>query len=415
MSRIAFFNVPAHGHVNPTLPVVLALVQQGHKVIYYNTEEFRDKIAATGAVFRAYTEPVPTSATISEAVRDGNLANVTLLLLKMSQHLVPFVLSDLRHEKPDIVIYDSIALWGSIAAKVLDLPSVASFTHFIFEGTDRKLSPRELWFMLRKALPLLPEGFRLRRQLVQSYGQDVLQKDHLLPVRGDLNIVFTSATLQQQSTWIDESFHFVGPSINPSSRQSSEYDSDYRQQGQPLIYVSLGTIHSANSTLYRQMFHWFVDYPAKFLLSIGQHTDISNLGPIPENFMVRNHVPQLDVLPKVDLFITHGGMNSIHEGLYYGVPLVFVPQQMEQLFNAQVVEAQGAGIIVGDKPPFGRVTEAHLRTAIDLALHDDSIRREAVTIGEVLQATGGYTQAANEIATFARVIAGDKSVGIESS
>ena len=46
MATICFFSIPAHGHVNPTLPLVRELTARGHRVLYYNTEEFREKIEA---------------------------------------------------------------------------------------------------------------------------------------------------------------------------------------------------------------------------------------------------------------------------------------------------------------------------------------------------------------------------------
>ena len=62
------------------------------------------------------------------------------------------------------------------------------------------------------------------------------------------------------------------------------------------------------------------------VMSIGNKTKISYLGEIPKNFIVKNYVPQTELLTYTKLFITHGGMNSVHEGLYNGIPLVVIPQ-----------------------------------------------------------------------------------------
>ena len=62
------------------------------------------------------------------------------------------------------------------------------------------------------------------------------------------------------------------------------------------------------------------------VMSIGNKTKISDLGEIPKNFIVKNYVPQTELLTYTKLFITHGGMNSVHEGLYNGIPLVVIPQ-----------------------------------------------------------------------------------------
>ncbi|MCC6617247.1 MAG: hypothetical protein IT320_27480 [Anaerolineae bacterium] len=80
---------------------------------------------------------------------------------------------------------------------------------------------------------------------------------------------------------------------------------------------------------------------------------MGQLGPIPPNFLVRNFVPQLEVLKRTDLFITHGGMNSVHESLWHGVPMIVIPQQEEQAIVARQVVKNGAGVALGYAPPMG--------------------------------------------------------------
>jgi MGT family glycosyltransferase len=180
-----------------------------------------------------------------------------------------------------------------------------------------------------------------------------------------------------------------------------------------LIYVSLGTVHHAQLDFYRTAFAAFADHPGQFVLSIGPHASISDLGAIPANFIVRTSVPQLEILQRADVFVTHGGMNSVQEGLYYGVPLVLIPQQIEQLFNARVVESHAAGIILGDAPTFGRVTAAQLRQAVERALKNPLYREKAQVLGAALRETGGYVAAADEIEKFIqRVGNSDKALTV---
>ncbi len=70
--------------------------------------------------------------------------------------------------------------------------------------------------------------------------------------------------------------------------------------------------------------------------SVGTQTQIAELGDTPTNFIVRNYEPQLEVLQHAKLFITHGGMNSTSEGLYYGVPLIVLPQSPTNLLLRDV-------------------------------------------------------------------------------
>jgi len=396
MAKIIIMSIPGHGHVNPTLPVVQELIQRGHQVIYYNTAEFAEKIERSGAEFRAYPEPVPTSAEISRLLSKGNMVRVTLMLFRMSEHLVAFMLDELRREQPNAVIHDSLALWASISATRLGMPRVTSITHFVFDGVKSRRTKREWFYLLRTVLPLLPSFVRTRRRLTRRYGREIFPKGPIFPLRGDLNILFTAECLQPASTLIDDSFRYVGPSINGAVRGDGDFPFDQLVR-RPLVYISLGTVHSTDTGFYHKAFRAFADHPGQFVLSVGAHTRLEDLQPIPANFIVRHHVPQLEILQQADVFVTHGGMNSVHEALYFGVPLVVIPHQFEQLFNGRVVESKSAGVLLAEKPPFGRVSAQELRAAVDRVLAASAYRENARIVSEELAATGGYLLAADEI------------------
>jgi UDP:flavonoid glycosyltransferase YjiC (YdhE family) len=86
MSRVAVTGMPAAGHVNPTLPVVRELVRRGHDVVYYDDEEFRRPIEATGAEFRAYPPAVITAEDIARATRSGSSVRVVTRLLRATRN-----------------------------------------------------------------------------------------------------------------------------------------------------------------------------------------------------------------------------------------------------------------------------------------------------------------------------------------
>lgn len=395
MAALIFLGVPAHGHVNPSLPVVQALVERGHNLVYYNSEAFREAIEQTGAQFRPYAGPTASQDDIVRLLQGGNLASVTVLLLEMSVAVLPQLLDELQEDPPDLIIHDSIALWGYMVAKLLDMPSVASITHFILDGTALKPSFRETLHLIRLALPVLPRMLRLRGQLKKHYGPQIFQPGPLLPVRGDHSIVFTAAALQPQSTWVDDSFHFVGPSIKMDTRSASDFPFDWLS-GAPLVYVSLGTIHHSNTAFFDMALEALSEFDGQVVMSIGKQASIEAFGPTPANMLLRHTVPQLEILQRCDVFITHGGMNSIHESLFYNVPMIVVPQQMEQLLNARVVIKQGAGIVLGGpfSPP---VSAIELRAALKRIQTEPAFRIRAQALGESLRGAGGYVHAVDVI------------------
>lgn len=390
MAKICFFNVPGHGHVNPTLPVTKALAASGHEFIYYNTPEFREKVERTGADFRPY--PSPNISATELATMVSNLVNVTLRLFSESERLLPFVLTELRREQPDLVIFDSIALWGMQAAHLLDLPSAASISTFVQEGTERTLTWRDWAHILGHALPAVPRLIARRRRLVNEYGSQVFPHRHVFPCTGDLNIVYTSREFQPETAFLDDSFHFVGPSLDAATREATAFPWEQLDSQRPTLYLSLGTIHR-NRDLIQEAFHAFEGYPVQVIVAAGRGTDLASPGKVPSNFIVRPFVPQLELLRRVDLFISHGGMNSVNEALYEGVPLLVVPQQMEQLLNGRQVARHGAGLVLGDRPPYGRVDAGQLRQAVERLFADDGYRRNAERIGRSFRAAGGYQEA----------------------
>src|SRR5581483_11360303 len=97
MARVAFFNLPAYGHINPTLPVVAELVRRGESVVYYSNEEFRDVIEKTGARFCKYHPPIDENA--GQAASNSVL--LAALLLETSAGLLPNLLQDIENDPVD--------------------------------------------------------------------------------------------------------------------------------------------------------------------------------------------------------------------------------------------------------------------------------------------------------------------------
>jgi MGT family glycosyltransferase len=398
--KIAYIGIPAHGHTNPTLSVMRELVARGHEALYYNAAWFREKVAPTGVDFRAYPEPLPDERAVTEAL--GEIITASRLLAGMSERLTPFLLDEMARERPNVILYDSVAMWGYLAARTRRIPHICSITHFVLDGSQRSIGAGELARYVWTALPHVPELMRWKRRMARRYGKDVVGG---ITEYGDLNLVFTSREFHPPNRFVDERFRFVGPSIDLTMRAGDDaFDSTFDGIGDgPLVYISLGTISNVNPLFYRTAFEAFGGYPARFVLAAGRRTGLADLEPIPANFVVRQYAPQLEILQRAHAFITHGGLNSAHEGLYYDVPEIVVPHQLEQALNGKRVAETGAGVMLGARPAYGRVTAKQLRAALDEILSKATYRDNALRIGETLRAAGGYMRAAGEIEAFAEV------------
>jgi hypothetical protein len=400
VGKTIFFNIPATGHINPSLAVVAELVRRGEQVIYVNTEETRGLVEGTDVEFRPYPD-MPELSEISARASGGKLANNALALVQIAERLLPFVFDLLKAEKPDYVIYDSLCSWAKQAAGALRIPSVAQIATFaIGPGAMPPVTPGMMLDMLGSFVPVMPRLMRVSGRMKRQYGVKGVGLTEALMNTADLNIVYTSPEFQPGSEKFPKSFRFVGPSFNGARADSVDFPFEQLTR-RPLVYISLGTINNENLEFYRRCFAAFADHPGQFILSAGRRTDLKALGSIPANFIARNYVPQLELLQKVDLFITHGGLNSVNEGLYYGVPLIAIPQQVEQALVAIQVEKHHAGLALGTRPPYGKVSVAELRAAADRILGDLlPYRTGAERLGESFRNAGGYKRAAAEILQF---------------
>jgi MGT family glycosyltransferase len=393
MAKIAYVGLPAHGHTNPTLPVMKELVRRGHEVDYYNAESFRAKLAPTGVNFQPLPEPMPSEKEISEALHE--FINAPLIFSRISRPLTRYLIAAFDQQRPDLVIYDSTAMWGYIAARTHQIPNICFVTTFVLDGSTGAIGLGTIARFFWSALPHIPKLLSWRRGMAQEFGKE---NSGGITEYAAKNIVFTSKAFHPSNNFIDDRFYFVGPAIDPATRDGHFPFAQLREGTK--VYISLGTINHLDDPFYQAAFTAFADHPAQFILSAGKQTDIDQLGPFPDNFLVYNYVPQLDILQEVDAFITHGGMNSVHEGLYYGVPEVVVPRHFEQLLNGKRVAQTESGVLLGDKHPYGQVTAQELRRALDLVLDRPQYRQNAIHIGRTLKDAGGYRRAADEIEAF---------------
>jgi MGT family glycosyltransferase len=398
--KIAYVGIPAHGHTNPALPVMRELVARGHEALYYNTSWFREKVAPTGVDFHVYPEPLPDERAVTEAL--GEIITASRLLAGMSERLTPFMLDEMARERPDVILYDSVAMWGYLAARTQRIPYICSITRFVLNGSQGSVGAGEMARYIWTALPHAPALKRWKRRMTRRYGKRVVGG---ITEYGDLNLVFTSREFHPPNRFVDERFRFIGPSIDPARRAGTVLsDIPLGEMGdEPTVYIALGTISNVNLAFYCTAFEAFGGYPARFILAAGQNTDIARLGAIPANFVVRQYAPQLEILGRAQAFITHGGMNSVHEGLYFAVPEIVVPHQLEQALNGKRVAETGAGILLGARPPYGHVSAKQLRAALDAVLNEAIYRENAQRIGETLRAAGGYMRAADEVEAFAKM------------
>jgi len=393
MARVWFYNIPFHGHVNPTLPLIREMVARGDDLTYFSTASFEARIQATGALYRAYDSSYSfeQTRTVAHVVHLGSqVAEATYTLL-------PGVLESVAAEAPDYLMFDMSAPWGKIASRQLHIPAVASFPHLPFYWRTVLNDSR----VLRKGIQSVRPGYgywrRLQRQtakIIKDFRLRDPKSINVLSSSAELNIVFSSRLFQPYEKHFDDSYLYVGPEIE-LDRQEDPMPIQ-KQAGQKLIYIAVGTVYKGNLEFFRACFKAFADPRYGVVLSVGRAIEPASLGPAPENFRVEQYVPQLSVLEQADLFITHGGMNSISESVMYGVPMIVVPNTIEQAINAARIEELQAGLYLDP----GQLTSAGIRRAAEMVLSNPAMTTGLRQIRRSFEEAGGVTRAADAINSF---------------
>jgi MGT family glycosyltransferase len=388
-----FLNLPAYGHINPTLPIVAELTRRGECIIYYATEKFRQPIEASGATFHPYTN-LPDVESLGQITK--NPVTLAATLAHASERVLPALLEELGDLQPDYLIHDSMCGWGAQAAAKLDMPTVNGSAVFAFGGPPPSLRfvLRNLWVVLT-ALPDLMDYQRTQRRIHERWGVPALSLGEMFTNTQALNIVYTSRAFQPKGEQYDDSYVFVGPTVGP--RPTPETDLPLEAFAErTLIYASLGTILNEDAGFFNACMDAFAGTDYAVVIATGPDADLNGVRTPPPNVWLRGYVPQLSVLQVSDAFITHGGMNSTHEGLRYGVPLLVVPQTTEQSLVAERVTHFQAGRSLAP----GRVTAQRLYNEVTTLLSDPTYARNARRLGESFRQAGGYQRAAEEILSY---------------
>jgi MGT family glycosyltransferase len=390
MSTIAFVDLPMHGHINPTLPVVAELVRRGHSVTYHTSTQFAKQIEATGATPCFYPEG------------GGPLADpptpLTMLngIARTTVDLLPAVLDELGDIRPDLIVHGSACLWGAVAARALGVPAVSLFTTFAFNGYVSSPT-RASWELLAAAAarPLDALGYaRSRLRLRFRYDTRGLPVFDLLNIRQPLNVVFTSREFQPGAGAFDQSYQFVGASIG-ARPPDPLFPADRLRA--PVLYASLGAGFTAGPRLLRAFATALAPLAGTVVIATGE-TDPDALGLLPGNVFARRFVPQPDVLARASLFVTHGGMNSVNEALYAGVPMLVIPQGADQPFVARRVVQLGAGLSI----PAREATAGRVYALARRLLHEPRFLAAADGLQVAQREAGGPLRAADEIEHFLR-------------
>jgi zeaxanthin glucosyltransferase len=186
-------------------------------------------------------------------------------------------------------------------------------------------------------------------------------------------------------------FHYTGPFHDGKGRPKVEFPWD-RLTGEPLIYASMGTLMNGRADVFRTIVDGVARHKdTQLVLSIGDQLDPKQIGPVPGNAIIVNQAPQLEVLKRASVCVTHAGLNTVLESLAQGVPQVGIPITFDQPGVATRIAAKKTGVTM----PFEKLTSDQLSTLLGEVLNNDVYRENARKFQDVIAKTNGLSMAAD--------------------
>ncbi|MDQ3402003.1 MAG: OleI family self-immunity macrolide glycosyltransferase [Actinomycetota bacterium] len=381
--HVAFMAVPAHGHTNPSLSLVAELSRRGHRVTFATNHEFVNAVTEAGATAVLYESTFPSTGDPDVVWPEDELGAKRLFQDEFIA-VTPQIEAAYRDDHPDLVIYDIGAWQGPVLAAKWGIPAIQLSPTFVaYEGMAEDFGV-DFYAEPEPAMAELHADFDA---FVASCGVHLSRIEiQLEPKRC---IVTIPREWQLKGEKVDARYTFVGPSVDERAHQG-----EWQAPGdRPVVLVSLGSAYTNRLDFYRECVRAFEGLEWHVLLSVGRYVDPAALGDVPDNFEVVQWVPQVSVLSQASAFVTHAGMGSLTEALYFGVPMIAVPQAVDQFLNG----ARLTELNLGAHIPNDEVTGERLRAALLHVSSDPEIAANLAAMRDAVRAAGGAPAAADVV------------------
>ena len=422
---IVFMPESAYGPTNNCIGIGKILEQRGHRVVFAAEASWKGRLEPLGfeedlvdlaplpegdaeqdagqfwTDFITETAPEFRKPTIEQLATF--IEPVWASLIDGATYCQPQLEAILDRADPDVVVEDNVNAFPALLTH--GAPWVRIMSCNPLELKDPELPPVFSGYPIDDRSDW--EGFRLEyerthRETWERYNAFVV--DAGAPPLPDLEFIHESEHLNlsvypdvadyPRSKPVAPTWHRLESSVR-ETEEPWEVPESLRDGPGALVYLSLGSLGSADVDLMKRLVSVLADSPNRFIVSKGPRADELDL---PDNMWGEGRLPQTSIIPKCDLVITHGGNNTTTEAFHFGKPMVVLPLFWDQYDNAQRVHELGYGVRLPTYP----FEDDELRGAVDRLLADTDLRSRMASIGESIRAADGKTEAADLIEAVAR-------------
>jgi zeaxanthin glucosyltransferase len=410
--KIGFISLSVPGHFHPMSAVARQLESRNHDIVVLSLPAMEPFARAANLPFIPFGEKEFPAEHTSEVV--GTLSRLkgeealqftvgaVARVMKVKWRELPKLLSA---NSIDALVLDDYDFYGEVLPIYLGMPYaiLANALHFDYSG----YTPLCVYGWAHEKTP----GARERnRQGVSKFTQMLMrsnaeliaevEKAGIKPNWEDPSSMFSDRPFITQcpsefdfenSHW-PEQFHYTGPFHDGKGRPELPFPWD-RLTGEPIVYASMGTVQNGDLEVFRKIVAAVQKHSAalQLVLSIGSVLQPEQIGPVPKNAIVVNYAPQLELLKKASLCITHAGFNTVLEALTQGVPQVAIPITNDQPGVAARIGAHQIGVVA----PLETLTVSHLSTLVDEVLNNSMYRDNARKYQRAIAETNGLSRAAS--------------------
>jgi MGT family glycosyltransferase len=421
MAARTFLFMPesAYGPTNNCIGIGNVLRERGHRVVFAAERSWEGRLSDLGFVedLVDLAPPPPADAPEQAAgqfwtdfIRDTSpefrkptIEQLTTFVQPTWQALIdgamycePQLREIIARNQPDVVIEDNVNCFPALVTAGVPFVRMMSCNPLEVRGPDvapvfsgYAADDRTGWDEFRA------EYDRTHRPMWGAYNEWVQSCG--APALADLEFIHTSTHLNMylypgavdytDRRPLDATWQRLDSSVRTTDA-SFEVPDNLRGGEGALIYLSLGSLGSADVDLMKRLVEVLGRTRHRFIVSKGPLADTYDL---PANMWGAQQVPQTNVLPLVDLVITHGGNNTTTECFHFGKPMIVLPLFWDQYDNAQRVHETGFGV----RLPTYSFADDELTGAIEQLLADGALRARMDAIGADVRTRSGVVRAAD--------------------
>ena len=388
-THIAFITIPHSPHVNPTIPIAATLVRRGYYVTYVTSDRFSQSVENYGAKVVVCEKLLQGGLPAGQsAEKDPIDIGFNYYARRMLGDVTPFF----EKNRPNLILYDSLAFAGRILAKRWRIPAIQTSPVYAFgEGSfESQLKHKGLQ-------KLAVEYIRIVNQFLQRY--DVPSSNYLVD-KERLNIYLFPRVLQPNGNAFGDCCFFAG---RCAAERLSGGQWQENADGRPIALISMSTLLSTWGgdvripEYYRMCIDALPGLGWHVVLAIGENCKAGSLMPLPAHCEVIQHASYLKALSRAKLLVFMSGTVSTAEAAYHGVPMIAMTEGVgEYEWQADHLAELGIGAHIS-KADTNPERIGLLATRMS---EDEAIQRRVKEIQRAVRREPGAEDAANRIEEY---------------